>query len=396
MSDVATKRQIKEVSDVLAQVPEGVTVRQIVASTVLDADTANKALAAMASKGLAISEGEKAAKKWRAPEPEPEVTDPPVAEPDYPADWPAVVTPGTAAAAAKAPHQFFKPLPLDIEGALRASIQRFGVLVPVMRDQHGDILDGHNRQRIADELEIPVPETTIHVEEGERELVARTLNAVRRQLTAKDLAEQITYLSDQGHSTRAIAGALSIGKTTVHRAVTDAAPSPSGTVERVTGLDGRSRPKKSLTKAQKEERNNTIDDLIESGMSEADVATAVGVAASTVHRIRTRHDNDPAPASYEAEVNAAGEVLADAFGQGIIREDASDIDESDPRLALDAMRTSADQFMGVLIHDLARVVLSVGDIDLTQLTPELRDGWVNSLRSGADVLHDLADKLELT
>ncbi len=56
-----------------------------------------------------------------------------------------------------APFQLFDPLPPAVEAALRASIDRFGVLVPVAKDQHGNITDGHHRVRIADELGIEYP-----------------------------------------------------------------------------------------------------------------------------------------------------------------------------------------------------------------------------------------------
>ena len=37
--------------------------------------------------------------------------------------------------------QLFEPLTAPTEAALRASIERFGVIVPIVRDQHGRILD---------------------------------------------------------------------------------------------------------------------------------------------------------------------------------------------------------------------------------------------------------------
>jgi hypothetical protein len=43
------------------------------------------------------------------------------------------------------------PVPLRrqpaLRPALRANIQRFGVLVPVVRDQHGGMIDGSHRAR---------------------------------------------------------------------------------------------------------------------------------------------------------------------------------------------------------------------------------------------------------
>jgi ParB-like chromosome segregation protein Spo0J len=41
--------------------------------------------------------------------------------------------------------QLFPPLAPEIEAALRASIEQFGVIVPVVQDQNGNLIDGHNR-----------------------------------------------------------------------------------------------------------------------------------------------------------------------------------------------------------------------------------------------------------
>jgi len=63
---------------------------------------------------------------------------------------------------------------------LYAVIDRFGVLVPVVKDQYGNILDGHQRARIADELGIKYPVNIIEVaDEAEALEIVRTLNEDR-------------------------------------------------------------------------------------------------------------------------------------------------------------------------------------------------------------------------
>lgn len=64
---------------------------------------------------------------------------------------------------------------------LRESIARVGVLVPIVRDQHGNLLDGNHRKRIADELGVKYRVDTIQVadEQQARELRV-TLNLARR------------------------------------------------------------------------------------------------------------------------------------------------------------------------------------------------------------------------
>ena len=44
------------------------------------------------------------------------------------------------------------PLGPEEYDRLRESIEQYGVLVPVVTDEHGFILDGHNRVEIAREL----------------------------------------------------------------------------------------------------------------------------------------------------------------------------------------------------------------------------------------------------
>ena len=101
-------------------------------------------------------------------------------------------------------YQLFKDLPPAIESALRASIYRFGVLMPVAKDQHGNILDGHQRARLADELGIKYPVNIIEVaDEAEALEIVRTLNEDRREMpraqrlpVVKDLREAGYMLAD--------------------------------------------------------------------------------------------------------------------------------------------------------------------------------------------------------
>lgn len=114
--------------------------------------------------------------------------------------------------------QLFDALPQHIEDALTASIQRFGVLVPVAKDQHGETLDGNHRSRIADRLGVKYRVDVIQVgSDEERGEISRTLNADRRQLSEEQRRTIAAELRQQGHSERAIAGALGVSQPTVHR-----------------------------------------------------------------------------------------------------------------------------------------------------------------------------------
>lgn len=115
-------------------------------------------------------------------------------------------------------YQLFDALPAHVEDALRASVKRFGVLVPVVRDQHGTVIDGHHRARIADELGVRYRVDVVSVAgDDEAREIARTLNADRRQLTEEQRRAVVVELRREGHSERAIAGALGVSQPTVHR-----------------------------------------------------------------------------------------------------------------------------------------------------------------------------------
>lgn len=104
----------------------------------------------------------------------------------------------TDPSASRTPFQLFDALPTHIEDALRASIERFGVLVPIAKDQHGNILDGHHRERIAKALGVNCRYDRIVVEDEEQAYeIARTLNATRRHLTGEQLREHIVMLAQR-------------------------------------------------------------------------------------------------------------------------------------------------------------------------------------------------------
>lgn len=141
----------------------------------------------------------------------------------------------------EASFQLFPVLDAATEAALRASIERFGVLVPVAKDQHGRILDGFHRSRLADELGVAY-RVDVHVvaDDGEAREIARTLNADRRQLTVEQRREVVSVLREQGHSLRAIGGAVGVTKSQVER---DLAGVPDGTPAAETiGRDGKRYP----------------------------------------------------------------------------------------------------------------------------------------------------------
>ena len=89
-------------------------------------------------------------------------------------------------------YQFFPNLLHDDEQALRKSIKEVGILAAIVRDEDGNIIEGHQRKRIADELNIDCPEVVRHfVSEQEKCQFALMVNCARRHLTTTQKREVI-------------------------------------------------------------------------------------------------------------------------------------------------------------------------------------------------------------
>jgi ParB-like chromosome segregation protein Spo0J len=88
-------------------------------------------------------------------------------------------------AVADSPYQVMPPLTAEEYAALKASIAERGILVPVVLDQHGNIIDGHYRLQVAAELGITIYDRLItHVEdEDQARSLARVHNLTRRHLS---------------------------------------------------------------------------------------------------------------------------------------------------------------------------------------------------------------------
>lgn len=145
---------------------------------------------------------------------------------------------------ARAGVQLFPALEDATEAALRASIERFGVIVPVVEDQDGRILDGHHRARIATSLGIAFPVETREVaDDAEAREIARTLNADRRHLTPEQRRPVVIALKQEGHTNVAIGKALGVSESLVRLDIQAAqSRSPATLPDRVVRQDGKSYP----------------------------------------------------------------------------------------------------------------------------------------------------------
>ncbi|MFT4162497.1 MT-A70 family methyltransferase [Shinella sp.] len=147
-----------------------------------------------------------------------------------------------------APYQVMPPLSPDDYAALEADIVKNGVLVPVEYDEHGNILDGHNRVAICESLGLVDWPRFVRkgLSEEEKRSHARSLNLARRHLSSAQKRELIeTQLRETPSlSSRAIAARLGVDDKTVSsvRGKLEAtAEIPQ--LDKTVGADGRERRK---------------------------------------------------------------------------------------------------------------------------------------------------------
>lgn len=122
---------------------------------------------------------------------------------------------GTEGAAA--PSNPMPPLSPEVREALTDSIREHGVVVPVVKDQTGYVLDGYNRIEIAATLGVTVPETVFTCDPERRDVLRIELNGARRQLTDEQWKPLVDHLRTQGHADRAIAQAVGVDRNRVQR-----------------------------------------------------------------------------------------------------------------------------------------------------------------------------------
>jgi ribonuclease HII len=129
---------------------------------------------------------------------------------------------------------------------LKADIAERGVLVPVERDENGDLLDGYHRAQICEELGITDIPTIIRpgLTEQEKRDHARALNLHRRHLNSEQKRQTIAsqLLETPERSNRQIAETLNVDDKTVgavRRQMEATAEIPQ--LSRTVGMDGKSR-----------------------------------------------------------------------------------------------------------------------------------------------------------
>lgn len=146
----------------------------------------------------------------------------------------------------EAKYRLLPPLEPESYAGLKANIALNGVLVPIVRDESGQILDGFARAQIAEELGYECPTVTLRgLGEQEKRSQVRALNLARRQLDQRAkraiIADQLREHPDR--SNRWIARSLGVDDKTVasvRAELRSTAEIPQ--LARLVGADGKWRP----------------------------------------------------------------------------------------------------------------------------------------------------------
>lgn len=144
------------------------------------------------------------------------------------------------------PYQLLDELNTTDYDALKADISERGIMVPVELDEHGNILDGHHRVRIARELGIKDYPTIIRtgLSEQDKRNHVRALNILRRHLSGEQRKKLFAEMRSEGMTLQAIADATGVSHETVRQATNDNPVFKLLKTDKVTGKDGKSYPAK--------------------------------------------------------------------------------------------------------------------------------------------------------
>lgn len=143
-----------------------------------------------------------------------------------------------------APYQLMPPLSTEERETLKADILDKGVIVPIVFDEDGNILDGHHRMELYYELvdaghKLPPPSRQIirELREDEKIDYVAKINLARRHLSKEERAQTFLALRQRGMTLQKIADATGVSVGTVHGALVGQ-PVP----EFIVGADGRELP----------------------------------------------------------------------------------------------------------------------------------------------------------
>lgn len=180
-------------------------------------------------------------------------------------------------------YQLLPDLTPEEYEALRADIAENGVELAVAVDDDGNVIDGHHRKAIAEELGVGYHTDVVHglTEDQKRDMALR-LNAHRRQLTPERRRPLVIRLyCDEEMTQQQIADALGVGTSTVNRDL-------EGVISQVGKSDPRGRPR--IPPEPEPEETPEPEPSLPEGQDHADEA-----AAAFDEWVKERSQEQPAP-----------------------------------------------------------------------------------------------------
>jgi ParB-like chromosome segregation protein Spo0J/transposase-like protein len=198
-----------------------------------------------------------------------------------------------------APYQVMPTLDEEAAEQLRASIEAQGVLMPVIIDEYGNIIDGHHRAAFATALGIDFPtEVRAGLTDAEKRSLAYTLNAARRQLSREQKRDLVAkslkddpQLSDRAHGRRAGVDHKTVA--TVRAVMEGRGEIPHA--ETRTDAAGREQPASKPTDAEPEQPGDEATDDLAQANTELDSPHELDEPATAESTDTTPDDDDTAP-----------------------------------------------------------------------------------------------------
>ena len=181
-------------------------------------------------------------------------------------------------------YQLLPELSDEDKSNLRDSIEARGVDHRIVVDENGEILDGHNRKEIADDLGIECPSRVVHIaSEAAKRAYVLNVNLARRNLTnaqkrdVRNRQKEIAVEMNETHTQEKIAVVLGVPQQTVNRWLSDN-----------THVGNSVKPNHRTTPPEKVA---AVLAGLGSGKIAREVSVDTGVPISTIYDIRKGHSN---------------------------------------------------------------------------------------------------------
>lgn len=224
------------------------------------------------------------------------------------------------------PYQTMPQHDPEDRAALKAHIARYGVLVPIIKDKHGNTLEGHTREELWHELRtegVKLPDLPVlylaDLSEAEKRQHVIALNCLRRHLRreqARELVAELLKLAPQT-SDRQVAKQVKVSPSTVgdvRHALEDRGELSK--LDSCKGADGKVRRKPAVFARDSREQARALKAM--EGLP-ADVLPAKVMDVKRLERIVREHHREQAKAeAQEVYVSGDATVLLGDFRERLV------------------------------------------------------------------------------